>query len=704
MPSQNCALETIKSNTDIDDWIESLGVPKGKGEELFSLEKAFSSGVKYLGLPENSVQDYSSQNSHSGEVEEIVETNSDKDEVDLLNLDSLVDGNISQNGEELAIHSNNNNSECPGMNIDEKYRILLENHEQLKKRFNALQDKKLGRRKTNTVDVIQFKCKECLLELKSMSGLKKHWRTVHRNLPFPKQEEKPCPFCPKKFVYLYLHIRDVHREKLENRCPVCKKEFLELKKHRKDCISCVFPTCSYKSTKVSLLLHHMEVCKERDKPIDLSPKKSCPEISVDAIRSADRETAIDLSPTKDSSVNEVGNIPWDSTVVEKSSVEISQTSEEHGSSPSCPSTSLSGYSTRSETPPDPPAVVALSHTLHTGEREKLGGMITNATMSKALHKRSRYPFDEDGNLEGYESELEDGDTVELTKERRRVKDDLESDLRTIDSKEATHYRGDDEFITLFKAHMTMNLKKKEQSNSKSDQKSTIAIYANAFRNHVLKSCHRNVGNFNSMDFLDCDREKTFTIDGRSRRSGDADWKCAPFMLSVDIVKDALEHCRNTKGESAVLAHIVSSVNECMRFIELVFLEKGSNLYGNKHLKSVRFAHTSVKEYLKNTNTWGLLNHECRSLAIEKKKINQYENPLKTLNTLKTIKEYQSSNNREENLNKVLSEKEDYLHNPGLLTEMSLITMGECINVTGKLVVFSFSLHSLFCLITVKLAE
>ena len=639
-------VETLRSNTDLDEWVYSQ-----KNSE--NLDEQLSASLK-PNLFNNTTDDF------VGETSQMFKP---------IPITKLKDVSPSSTS------------------IEEKYETLLRQHEDLKKHLQSFQSVKIKTCMSN-IRTTNFKCKECSFVFNSMSGLKNHWRRLHGSLPFPKEEGKSCPYCGKSFLYLYQHVREIHRDKLDNRCPVCKGEFMELKKHRKTCTACIYPSCTFTSTKVSRLLNHIKICKEKDKPMDLSPKKDLP----NSLESLAVNYPIDLSPSKALSglVTAPGGRqkdPQNKTLLAngksaRNQSKVTVQSDNGGNVPrGWQNESLLADGEVTVGPSNLPVQTSDVGNAHGGRHKDHPGLIADGKVLKSLHRRSHYPSDDGSHLEGYESELEDGDSREFTVERRKVKDGLESDMRIIDSQEADHYKGDEEFIHLFRSHMISNQSQKPQNQYKSDQKSTIQIYANAFK-HVLKSCHRNIGNFNSMDFLDCDREKTFTIDGRSR-DGDADWKSAPFTLSVDLVKDAIEHCRKTKGDSAVLGHIVSSVHECMRFIELVFIEKGSNIHGKGPLEIVRFAHTSVREYLKNTNTWGACIYESKNLAIEKKQVEQYQNPQKTLNTLKTIKDYQSSKNREQNLNKVLSDDDDYINKHGLFTELSLITMGECIHVTGE---------------------
>ena len=59
-------------------------------------------------------------------------------------------------------------------------------------------------------------------------------------------------------------------------------------------------------------------------------------------------------------------------------------------------------------------------------------------------KRKTYPFDSEDSDETYMSELEENDEVEFTYQRRRLKDNLELELRMVDSMENPEQTGDEE--------------------------------------------------------------------------------------------------------------------------------------------------------------------------------------------------------------------------------------------------------------------
>ena len=302
-------------------------------------------------------------------------------------------------------------------------------------------------------------------------------------------------------------------------------------------------------------------------------------------------------------------------------------------------------------------------------------------------KRKHYPGDSDD--KGYESELDVVDSEELTHRRRNIKDDLERALRAIDLEVPEHYKGDDEFIELFTNYLrkrsgsefdvSTSLSNEDSPTNNAYDKSTVGLYANAFRNYVLKSCHRKVEQLSALDFLDCETEKPCSIQGKTRE-GDREWKCQPFTLTVDIVIDALNNCKATKGSSAIRGTIVSATRQAMNFIELYFTER-LNLYGPKPLETVRFAHNTIQTYIEGENIWNGITKECKNVALTNKKVDNILDPNKEANVVKAINEYLASKKREENIDKVLK-VQDYSRKPSEFTEAGKIVMGEGVAVTG----------------------
>ena len=65
--------------------------------------------------------------------------------------------------------------------------------------------------------------------------------------------------------------------------------------------------------------------------------------------------------------------------------------------------------------------------------------------------RCRYPFNEDNEAAFYMSEYEEDDEDEYTLSRRTLKDELEEDLREIDTLKNTTKQGDEDFMEQFGA-------------------------------------------------------------------------------------------------------------------------------------------------------------------------------------------------------------------------------------------------------------
>ena len=120
---------------------------------------------------------------------------------------------------------------------------------------------------------IVFSCNNCSKSFKSLFGLQQHRKQVHNEAKM-KKVELPCPHCPGRFACLDVHIRQRHKETLEQECPVCHFRTSDMRRHRGNCIFCP-NNCpdNFNSKRLDRLLAHMKVCKGSCVPLDLSPRK-----------------------------------------------------------------------------------------------------------------------------------------------------------------------------------------------------------------------------------------------------------------------------------------------------------------------------------------------------------------------------------------------------------------------------------------------
>ena len=138
---------------------------------------------------------------------------------------------------------------------------LLNENERLKKEIGRLEMKRKtdkGRVKRNgdsevkaeikfnsfaTPKLVKCTKEGCNLSFVGQFGLTQHLVKFHKEEK--KEQEKKvkiqCPYCGKLTIYVNLHIRAIHPEKINNTCPVCKDVFVgNFRDHRKDCRSCPY--------------------------------------------------------------------------------------------------------------------------------------------------------------------------------------------------------------------------------------------------------------------------------------------------------------------------------------------------------------------------------------------------------------------------------------------------------------------------------
>ena len=281
------------------------------------------------------------------------------------------------------------------------------------------------------------------------------------------------------------------------------------------------------------------------------------------------------------------------------------------------------------------------------------------------------------------SELEENDEVEYTLERRRVKDNLELELRNVDSMENPEQAGDDEMVSKFRNFMQNKKKqaKKDGEFSKLKQVSTVDMYTNAVKNCLIPAFHRLVKPFDARWILDCTTSKQCTISGELRRFVDP---VEPIYVTSIIVKEALKKIDSYCGESgSERGTLLSATNDFLDFIELEFNNKMSS-YGPGPSEKLWPYHNGVRKFLKSTGEWKISNQEKDKAHQSRKVIEQYENPNKDLDILESYKKYITSSERLSNFIRVLgfASEDSPLPSNGEMTELGQIVMGEVVCATG----------------------
>ena len=116
------------------------------------------------------------------------------------------------------------------------------------------------------------------------------------------------------------------------------------------------------------------------------------------------------------------------------------------------------------------------------------------------------------------SEYEEEDSEEFTMKRRCIKDEIEKELRHIDSLENPDIEGDNEIVEKFRKFMQSRYSKKSQQEgySKMKEVSTVANYTRAVEKDILTAFHRLFNPFDSRWVLDCKTKKDCKFEGEIR--------------------------------------------------------------------------------------------------------------------------------------------------------------------------------------------
>ena len=452
-----------------------------------------------------------------------------------------------------------------------------------------------------------------------------------------------------------------------------------MKKHRGSCNSC--PYCPYKENKKARLLKHIAACiykKEaptsQTEPWDLSsPKKGETKESIEVAAKEGESTNFDHKEdfhvlSVPSALDQAGE-KHDETGLEMNFVQENKSSQRLNL--------LKGIVKRMPTNDSKDAEVAEES--HDREKDE----VQNITEIQANQKRPKYPFDDDESDEAYMSELEENDEVEFTLERRRVKDNLELELRMVDNMENPKQVGDNEIVAKFRNFMQIKKKKaqKEGEFSKLKQVSTVDMYTNAIKNCLVPAFHSLVSPFDARWILDCTTEKDVTINGEPRMFVDPK---EPIYMTSTILKEALRKIDSYCGESgSERGTLLCATTDFLDFIELEFNNRMSS-YGPGPSEKLWPYHNGVRKFLKSTGEWKMSNQEKEKAHQTRKVIDQYQNPNKDLEILENYKKYIISKERLSDFTKVLSFAADDSPMPsnGEMTELGRIVMGEVVLATG----------------------
>ena len=507
----------------------------------------------------------------------------------------------------------------------------------------------------NQIPKVLIKCdfQGCSKEFQTMPGLQKHSKEKHGSTKESNEDKQECPYCSKQYSYVDQHIRSVHRSViLEEQCPICKQKVKNMettmKAHRGICIFC--PFCDYKNTKRMRLLQHIQACRDGEQldepdeqlePIDLSPSKS-------KNVAEGMDAALDFSPKR------------------------GQT-EEPAISPN----------RNCEKNKDEKGLKDLNASLNeviTKENSKHFAQEHTDRAVSLKEKRSGYPFDTNMSNEAYESELEMEDDIDMTRRRRLNKDQLESDLRSIDTMENEAIKGDEEIVSKFKMFMkkkTMGAKKQE-GYALLKEKSTVGIYTRAVKDYILPAFHDLFTPFDSRWILDCTTSKICTFERKERHLVDPK---EPIYMTSRVLKHALQ----IEGDSNLESNcprmpIMCAAVQFMNFVELSFNEN-LNLYGRGPFDQVTMYHAGVRKFIEATGVWKLCNDEKEKIQNDNRLYKQYKNPNKDADILRRYKQFIESPERLKYLDKVMDMSTKKLTD-GEWTELTKIVMGEIVFSTG----------------------
>ena len=615
------------------------------------------------------------------------------------------------------------NKECQTKNYDKNKEILVDSENPLLSQNEVVKDAVTSPPQV-VPDVKECQTKNdedktyvCILDcgkvFKTFFGYERHLADKHSSTNHAKVGST-CQICNKKVIYLDQHMRTNHSDVQKPiKCDICLVDIKEnVLKHRKTCIKCRY--CDYQNDRKSRLLNHIQKCPKKtmehgtvqtyEEPLDLrSPMKvAVTETDENTNHEADNEFGIQLLISKDSAGGRLVSKDSGTQLLISKDFEKDHLVSKDSRKELLISKDSGGGLLVSK---DSGIQLLISKDSAGGRLEKVSSQKVlinvdiNGNMPKdidsekieiktgeekeALEKgRTRHPFDAELKDEDYYSEFEIDDDDLYTIHRRKNKDDIELELRQIDSLQNTDIEGDNMIVEKFTEFMR-NKRKKENNEggySKQTERSTINLYAGAVRNDILAAFHRCIKPFDARWLIDCKTHKDCKFDGEERLHINPD---EPIYMTSRILQEALKRHEASGNSGNQKKKVIAAFNQLMEFIEWHFTLK-LNAYGVDVLNKVLTYHQSVKNFVKGTSYWKKFKDEENEAYESNKIIRDYESPNKDIEVLEKYKEYVKSEERIAKISKLLSYAYPDAESPtpALMTEFGINMMEEIVSCTG----------------------
>ena len=565
--------------------------------------------------------------------------------------------------------------------------------------------------------LVQCSHESCEKTFFSVFGMEQHYKKVHGDF-IQKREKQECPFCGKTTIYIHQHIKSVHKEMIEkDKCDVCQQVVkFNMKKHRSVCITC--PICGYQNKKKERLLNHIEkhpkiqsealdltpprkeLHSQQEESINLTtPQKGARGLQSETIYSAfsgqepisTQSKPLDLASPRKEIVQETPFFKIKSSKESSRNIMKQQENNDSEQSRVChnvPELAVNcGSDWSKEGNKDLKRAGADQFNIEetTTDQSTAYQFEENSVLSMTFYtesgskKRINYPFD--NVTDPYESEYDSNDEDEFTVERRKLKDGLELELRSIDRLERKESDGDFEILDQFEKFMRKKSRKKLQGGGYSSDVSTVGMYTRAIRNDILPAFHKLVQPFHGSWIIDCTTKKEYTFEEEQIFYVKPE---EPIYMTPKIIETALEMSKQKGGQQGgQRGTIINAAIQLMNFVEMYFNEK-LNLYGKESYDKVVSYHQAVKTHINATGTWRMCNDEKDRAQQENRVRQEYEHPNKDAEVLQEYKRYINSKKRLKNINKVLNCSNNDSKRPTdrEFTEIGKIVMGEIVAATG----------------------
>ena len=499
---------------------------------------------------------------------------------------------------------------------------------------------------------VNFPCTECDASFRSFHGLENHFK-IHNSGDSKKKPEKvkrECPYCKISVIRLDVHIRSKHE--LFKTCPVClKKDITDIREHRSKCYTC--PICKkYSNKKLEYILNHVNKCRKniQSEPMDLSSPVKGIDKREELLYSSPMKEKFMKQSTEDTSVDKIATVDI---------TDVSSYPEKKRRKKEIECSSKGGSSES--------AISIVS---------KHSKQVVKAPDDLIVPRTDPY---DDKDEEGYISEHSIDDTVEETRKRRRIKDDLELELRGAESDDYSDLEEEDAFVNKFYLFCQKSAEPNDSDlkTNKVHYKQTLKESERVLRHGILKAFQNICVPFKPSWLLDCISVKNVKINGHERTNVK---ETEPLYLTSMVLEEAYRIYGHSGNKEKKILGTVKKLKEFLVYEA----SKTTMTDGLENLEKMQSWHHVLDNYIKNTGKWKTAKDDIQSIYEDNLTIKDIQNPTRNKEVLEQFSDWLETDARKIRMEKHMKDAADetFIPDASYMDTASMYVLEEVIVCSG----------------------